>query len=86
MVSAEMTIQNETGLHTRPGTRFVRLAKTFKCNITIRKRDREFNGKSLLTLMKVGISEGDTIILKCDGEDEDIALKSLQEFIESLEE
>lgn len=85
MVSAVLTIHNETGLHTRPGTRFVRLAKTFKCDISIKKGVREFNGKSLMTLMKVGVSEGDMIVLKCDGEDENIALKSLQEFIERLE-
>lgn len=86
MTVATLTIQNETGLHTRPGTGFVKLAKTFNCDISIRKGEREFNGKSLMTLMRVGISQGDTIVLTCDGEDEENAMLSLKEFIETLED
>lgn len=86
MVSTTLTIQNETGLHTRPGTRFVKLAKTFQSNITVKKGEREFGAKSLLTLMKVGISKGDLIELRCEGADEKIALESLQDFIMTLKE
>lgn len=86
MVSVTLTIQNPTGLHTRPGTRFVKLAKRFNSVITIKKGEREFNAKSLLSLMKVGISEGDIIEVKCIGEDENLALECLKEFIASLKE
>jgi phosphocarrier protein HPr len=86
MISATLTIKNETGLHTRPGTKFVRLAKTFACNIIIKKGERAFNAKSLLTLLKCGVSQGDCFELVCDGIDENVALESLQNFITSLQE
>jgi phosphotransferase system HPr (HPr) family protein len=86
MLSATLTIKNETGLHTRPGTRFVKLAKTFASNITLKKGERAFNAKSLLTLMKIGISQGDSVELICEGTDEGVALDSLKKFITMLEE
>ena len=86
MLTDCVKISNETGLHTRPGTRFVKLAKTFECDITVKKGGREFNAKSLLKLMKIGVSQGDLIELKCDGTDEKAALKSLKNFISNLAE
>ena len=86
MLTDSVKIANETGLHTRPGTRFVKLAKTFECDITVKKGDRQFNAKSLLKLMKIGISKGDLIELRCDGTDEETALKSLKNYIANLTE
>lgn len=86
MVAATLIIQNETGLHTRPGTQFVKLAKTFESNITMKKGERAFNAKSLLSLMKIGVSQGDSIELICDGADEAVALDSLQNFIKTIKE
>jgi len=86
MVSREVEIVNETGLHTRPGNQFVKLAKTFDSEITVRKGDREFSAKSLLKLMKIGISFGDLILITCDGSDEEKALKDLCEFVANLTE
>ncbi|MBN2628207.1 MAG: HPr family phosphocarrier protein [Spirochaetales bacterium] len=86
MISREIEIVNETGLHTRPGNQFVKLAKTFESEITVRKGDREFSGKSLLKLMKIGISLGDRILITCSGEDEETALDELCRFVAALTE
>ncbi len=37
MINKEVEIVNETGLHTRPGNQFVKLAKQFDCAVNIRK-------------------------------------------------
>lgn len=84
MVSRTVEIVNETGLHTRPGNQFVKEAKQFPCDITVKKGDKEFSAKSLLKLMKVGISKGDHIEIICDGEEEASALEHLCTFVANL--
>jgi len=86
MVSREVEIVNETGLHTRPGNQFVKEAKKYPCDIKVKRGDDEFSAKSLLKLMKVGVSKGDMITIKCDGEQEQEALDSLCTFISNLKD
>ena len=86
MVSREIEIVNETGLHTRPGNQFVKEAKKFACNILVKKGKKESSAKSLLKIMKIGISKGDTIQISCDGADEDQALEHLCTFVANLKE
>jgi phosphotransferase system HPr (HPr) family protein len=86
MISRVVEIVNETGLHTRPGNQFVKQAKQYECTINVKKGDKEFSAKSLLKLMKIGISKGDKIEISCDGPDEEEALESLCTFIANLTE
>ncbi len=86
MTQREVRIVNETGLHCRPGNQFVKKAKEFECDITVKKGDKEFSAKSLLKLMKIGISKDDEITIKCDGADEEAALDALCDFIANLTE
>ena len=86
MVSRVIEIVNETGLHTRPGNQFVKEAKKFESEITVKKGDKESNAKSLLKIMKIGISMGDKIEISCNGTDEVDALESLCTFVANLTE
>ena len=52
----------------------------------IKKGDKEANGKSLVKVMKIGISCGDEITLSVTGDDEAAALKALTGYIENLTE
>lgn len=81
-----VTVKNPTGLHTRPGTEFVQRAKTFQSDIFIRKGEKEASAKSIVKVMKIGISCGDTITITASGEDEEQALQSLAAYIDALKE
>lgn len=86
MVKDQITISNETGLHTRPAKRVVTEAKQFECDITLIHGEKEANVKSLLKLMKLGISKGNTIEIVCDGTDEASALAHIKNFLANLED
>lgn len=86
MVSRVVEIVNETGLHLRPGKQFVAKAKTFESDISVKKGDKEASAKSMLKVMKIGISKGDQVEISCDGADEAEALEALCEFIATLTE
>ncbi len=86
MKKIELVVTNPTGLHTRPGTGFVKLAKTFQSYITIKKSDKESNAKSLVKVLQIGISQGDTIVLTASGTDEQQAINALSAYMRNLSE
>ena len=83
MVTQEVTINNEVGLHARPATFFIQKANEFKSSIWVEKEERRVNAKSLLGVLSLGIVKGTTIKIIADGADEDAAIATLAELIDS---
>ena len=83
MVSREVTIINNIGLHARPATFFIQKANSFKCNIWVEKDERKVNAKSLLGVLSLGIAKGMSINIIADGIDEEAAIESLCALINS---
>lgn len=81
MLSRDVTIVNEVGLHARPATFFIQRANTFKSSIWIEKEDRRVNAKSLLGVLSMGIVKGTVVTLIADGDDETEALNGLEKLI-----
>ena len=85
MQTAQVTIINENGLHTRPGQKFVKACKLFESEITVQKGEKTVSGKSLMKLMGAGICKDDTIQIHANGIDEDEAITYLARFVAELE-
>ena len=83
MVSCEITIKNNVGLHARPATFFIQKANSFKSSIWVERDERRVNAKSLLGVLSMGIVKGMTVTLLADGEDETEALKGLSDLIDT---
>ena len=83
MISKNVTIQNNVGLHARPATFFIQKANSYKSSIWVEKEDRRVNAKSLLGVLSLGIIKGMTITLIADGSDEADALEGLVTLIET---
>ena len=83
MVSSEVAVQNSVGLHARPATFFIQRANEFKSSIWVEKDERRVNAKSLLGVLSLGIVKGTSISIIADGSDEEEAVQTLVELIES---
>ncbi len=83
LVSKEVVINNQVGLHARPATFFIQKANEFKSSIWIEKDDRRVNAKSLLGVLSLGIVKGTGVTIVADGADEDEAILTLSELIDS---
>lgn len=75
-------ITNETGLHARPASKFVQKAGSFKSDVTIVYGEKEVNAKSIMGVLSLGVSQGNEIIIKCEGEDSETAVEELVIFLE----
>lgn len=73
----EVTISNPTGLHARPATAFVELARGFRADIRVRHGEEVADGKSLLALLQLGVTTGATLRLSAQGPDASAALDTL---------
>lgn len=69
------------GLHARPATEFVKLARSFSADVEIVCRDKSANAKSAVKLMLLGVREADEITILADGEDAFAAIESLANFV-----
>ena len=71
------------GLHARPATRFVKLAKSFESDIEIAKADKSVSAKSSVKLMLLGVKENDTVTVRAEGADAIEALEALIGYLEN---
>ena len=83
MYTREITVKNEVGLHARPATYFIQKANEFKSSIWVEKDERRVNAKSLLGVLSLGIVKGTAITIIADGADEEAAIATLSELIDS---
>ena len=83
MISKNVTIQNNVGLHARPATFFIQKANTYQSSVWVEKEERRVNAKSLLGVLSLGITKGMTVTLIADGSDEKEAIDGLAELIDT---
>ena len=83
MVSQKVTINNPQGLHMRPAGVFAKGMAKFDSDVTINFNGKATNGKSLLNIIGACIKCGSEVEIQCDGADEEEALKTAIEMIES---
>ena len=83
MVSQKVVIKNPTGLHLRPAGILCKEAMQFKSLITFQFRENTANAKSVLSVLGACVKSGDEIELFCEGEDEQEALSTLVQAVES---
>ena len=83
MYTQEITVTNEVGLHAKPATYFIQKTNEFQSGIWVEKDERRVNAKSLLGILSLGIVQGTTVTLIADGSDEEAAVKTLAELVNS---
>lgn len=74
------TIQGEHGLHARGAGMLVERARSFASNISIEYDRKIENLKRLFSVTCLGVRKGDCITVKADGNDENEAVRELEEF------
>ncbi|KXG78573.1 HPr-like protein Crh [Fervidicola ferrireducens] len=83
MYEKTVVVKNKTGLHARPAAMFVQTANKFKSEIFIEKEGKKVNAKSIMGVMSLAVSQGTTITISAQGEDEKDAVEALVELVES---
>jgi phosphocarrier protein len=75
------TITDPVGIHARPAGLLIKALAQFSSTTTISRGDDSCDGKKLLALMKMRVKQGETIVVKAEGQDEDAAIESVKAFL-----
>jgi phosphotransferase system HPr (HPr) family protein len=82
----EIIVEHKVGLHARPAALFVKSANTFSSEITLQNLTRDSepaNAKSILGVLASEVHMNDRIRITAEGEDEEEAITTLCNLIES---
>lgn len=85
MISTKAQVKLETGLHARPGTKFVQLAKKFEADIKLTNGEKTADAKSILEVLTLGVYKDTVITITADGSDEGAAIEELAAYISQNE-
>ncbi len=81
MKQITVTVVDPVGLHARPATVAVNAASKFKSEVKVVYKGRSVNMKSIMGVMSLGIPTQSEIEISCDGEDEDVAINTIEEVL-----
>ena len=86
MVTKEVIVKSNTGLHARPATLLVKKASSYKSDINIEYNGKKANVKSLIGVLSLGVTKDAKITVIASGDDETLAAEEIVKLIASLED
>lgn len=82
MKEFDYVIKDPIGVHARPAGLLVKKSSEFKSEIVISNGEKSAGAKKLISLMGMGIKNGDKINCRIEGEDEEEAFDEMQNFFQ----
>jgi phosphotransferase system HPr (HPr) family protein len=77
----EVEVPNPQGFHMRPAQKVLSLANQFQAEIAIRKDNRSFNAKNILSLLQLVAHQSSKLTIHASGEDAEAAVRALADLI-----
>ncbi len=81
MSNKKVVVSNVSKEHDNPIAELVQVACQFDSNITLESNNRRINAKSIMGIMAFNPSEGMTVNVITDGNDEQEALVAMEKFL-----
>lgn len=83
MEKITVVLTNESGLHARPSSLFIKEVSKYKSEVSIVKDGQSYNAKSIMGILSMGASKGDTLTINAEGVDEKEVVAALKKLVES---
>ncbi|NMA73264.1 MAG: HPr family phosphocarrier protein [Bacteroidales bacterium] len=83
MITKQIVINIPNGLEARPVALLVQVASQYECSIHVISEDKRVNAKSIMGMMSMGISAGETVTVEADGPDEEQAIENIEKYLSS---
>ena len=81
MSSKELTIKSEEGLQSRPAALLVQVAGKYTSTIWIEQGSKRVNAKSIMGVLSLRLTKGDSFFIVANGDDEDNAIDAISRLI-----
>ena len=81
MMEKSVTIQLTEGLQARPVAMLVQVASQYESSVYIETDGKKVNAKSIMGMMTLELSEGESVNVTADGKDEERALEGIEKYL-----
>jgi phosphocarrier protein HPr len=83
VITRELKIKNQYGIHARPAALFVKTAARYDADVFVEKDGNRVSGKSIMGMLTLEGSCGTTIKVTAEGADAEDVLNDLESLIDS---
>lgn len=83
IVTKEVEVLNQYGVHARPAALLVKLAARFTCEIYLIHKDHSVSAKSIMGLLTIEGHHGAKIAIRAEGSDAQVAVDQISELFET---
>ena len=81
MTSKKIKIELTSGLQARPAAMLVQVASRYESSIYLECEAKRVNAKSIMGMMTLELSEGESVNVTADGKDEVRALEGIEKYL-----
>jgi phosphotransferase system HPr (HPr) family protein len=82
-VRRSLTIVNQQGLHARPISRIIEVARRHQAAVTIRCGAQSANGRKMLEMLALAAPAGSVLEIEADGADAEMLVDELERLVAS---
>lgn len=82
----EVIVKSKNGLHARPASMIIDLASKYVGDVAFHKDGKKFNGKSIMSVMSMGLRENEMVMIEATGDDAVEFELKLKDIIDSITE
>ena len=83
MIRKPMTVQLTSGLEARPVAVLVQVASQYESKIYVEIDNKKVNAKSIMGMMTLGLSTGESVVVSAEGTDEEAAIENIEKYLSS---
>ncbi len=83
MIKKPITIQIADGLEARPTALLVQVASQYESTIYVENEGKKVNAKSIMGMMTLGLSAGESVVVSAEGSDEAAAIENIEKYLSS---
>jgi phosphotransferase system HPr (HPr) family protein len=76
MREASYTITDPDGIHSRPAGLFALKMREYLSSVTLSHSGQSADGKQLFSILRLRVKHGETVVLRAEGADEDLAMEA----------
>ena len=84
MIKKPITIQIADGLEARPTALLVQVASQYESSIYVENGDKKVNAKSIMGMMTLGLSAGESVVVYAEGSDELAAIENIEKYLKKI--
>lgn len=81
MTSKTIIVEAEHGLHARPASELVKLAKSLNITVFLSTSGKQVKASSMLGILSLGLKKGTQLVVSAEGEAENEAVNTIADFI-----